>query len=489
MGSSPYAAIPLASRHPDELYIVGSLKNMSFSPLRLDPRHYEYPSLHIYLSAAAVLAGRTAGLLHLTSNREYYVDHPDALGRIFVAIRVLAAFMGSLTVVWLYILGRLLGRPWVGVLAGLTLATTPAWVRDSHFMMVNVPMGFWLSGVAVCSVMICRRGEGLTWYILGGVMCGLAASTKYPGILGLAMPVVAHACGERVSASRWRDHARPLIAGGVAATVFVVTSPFVLLHWTVFLAQTARTSGSLRTLQTGNLLAWATSVGIPLAVLCVCSIAWFVIRAVRDRDPIAWICLAWLASTLFIPIVSDSTFVRFMVPALPVMAYMAAGGVAAVWSSARMAPWRHVLLAGIVATYGLTVYYAVRVSSVMKAPSVSQRAAEWIDTHVRPGSQIRIVPFNHHSSIIDTSRYTVEDVSRMDPRDPPELIVPAVEPLASGDYSIVGACSYARVVFENYPVPNWLAPVAWYTDDWAYTFKRQVVWQKRTGPGDCGRKS
>ena len=73
MGSSSYTGIPLASRHPDELYIVGSVKNMSLSPLRLDPQHYEYPSLYIYSSGAVVLAGRLVGFVQLTTSRDYYV--------------------------------------------------------------------------------------------------------------------------------------------------------------------------------------------------------------------------------------------------------------------------------------------------------------------------------------------------------------------------------------------------------------------------------
>ena len=489
MGSSPYAGIPLASRHPDEVYIVASIKNMSLSPLRLDPQRYEYPSLYIYSSAAVVLAGQLAGLVHLTGSRDYYADNPDAMGRLFVVMRLLAASMGALTVVWLYALGRLIGRPGVGVLAGLTLAVTPAWARDSHFTMVNVPLGFWMSGVAVCSVVISRPGAGLKWHTLAGLLCGLAASTKYPGALALAMPAVAQLCRSRSSSSRWRDLWRPLVACGMAAAVFLATSPFVVLHWTTFVAQTARTSGSLRTLQLGNLLAWAASVGLPLAVLCLGSVAWLALRAIRHGDPPAWICLAWLASTLFVPIVSESTFVRYTVPALPALAFVAADGVAAVWSLLDTTQWRRALLAGVVVIYAFTIYYAIRVSQVMSEPSVSQRAAEWIDAHAIPGSQIRVAAFNHHSPIIDTSRYRVLDLSGMDARDPPVLIVPAVEPLARGDYSMVDGCSYVPVVFESYPVPGWLAPVAWYTEDWAYTFKRQVVWRRPTGPGECRRSS
>jgi len=489
MGSSPYAGIPLASRHPDELYIVGSLKNLSISPLRLDPQHYEYPSLYIYSSAAMILAAQLAGLVHLTDSRDYYADHPDAMGRVFVVLRLLAAFMGALTVVWLYALGRLVGRPWVGVLAGLTLAVTPAWVRDAHFTMVNVPLGFWMSGVAVCSVMISRRDAGLKWYMLAGLFCGLATSTKYPGALALAMPAVAHICRSRSSRSRWRDLTDPLATCGLAAAVFVFTSPFVVLHWTRFVAQTARTSGSLRTLQLGNLRAWAAAVGLPLAFLCLGSVAWLAVRAIRRSDPPAWICLAWLASTLFVPIVSESMYVRFMVPALPALAFVAADGVAEVWSFLKTALWRRVLLAGLVVVYAFTVYYAIRVSQVMRAPSVCQRAAEWINAHAMPGSRIHVAPFNHHSPIVDTSRYRVDYLSRDGPVDLPALIVPAVEPLARRDYSMVSGCSYVPVVFESYPVPGWFAPVAWYTDDWAYTFKRQVVWWRQTGPDECRRNS
>jgi hypothetical protein len=78
--------------------MAGTL-NLSLSPLNLNPQRFEYPSLMMYLSAALIFVGTWTGHIEWTHDLAYYLDDPDRMAALYTVGRVIAAVLGSLTLV------------------------------------------------------------------------------------------------------------------------------------------------------------------------------------------------------------------------------------------------------------------------------------------------------------------------------------------------------------------------------------------------------
>src|SRR5439155_2065939 len=93
----------LFSYQPDEMITFSALRNMRPAQLDLDPRLYQYGGFWIYPVGAMVKA---ASILHLVQvgDFEFYLDHPEAFGRIYVVARawcVMWGLVGVWCVFWL----------------------------------------------------------------------------------------------------------------------------------------------------------------------------------------------------------------------------------------------------------------------------------------------------------------------------------------------------------------------------------------------------
>ena len=156
--------------HSDEPFIVDSAVRMVATG-DMNPHFFEYPSLYIYLMAIIY------GIYSL-------IGHADDMALLYVTGRCLTASLGTLMILVVYYVGRNLYTKRVGTLAAVFLAVMPLIVRNSHYITVDVPVTFLilLSFYFAHKIMITGKKKN---YILGGIITGLAASTKYNGGLML----------------------------------------------------------------------------------------------------------------------------------------------------------------------------------------------------------------------------------------------------------------------------------------------------------------
>ncbi|MEK6874464.1 MAG: glycosyltransferase family 39 protein, partial [Nanoarchaeota archaeon] len=105
--------------------------------------------------------------------------------------RVISVLFSIGTILVIYQIGKTLYNRRAGLLAALLLALNPLDVIESHYFSLDVPMTFWLMIVMLCSVHILYTGRRI-WYILGGICIGIAAATKYPGLIGIVPLGIAH---------------------------------------------------------------------------------------------------------------------------------------------------------------------------------------------------------------------------------------------------------------------------------------------------------
>lgn len=198
----------------------------------LNPTRLDYGSLFVYVLAAVYWLAAQLGLLPVVTNAPLsgydltYYPVPDLV----LVGRGLAVAFSLVALVGVFLVGQRLFDARVGALAAALLALSPLTVFQSRFGVTDTLLqaltifGLWA---------ILRLVETVTWRraLLAGVLVGLSASAKYPGLL-LSLPLVA-----AILLSRSRPRGRwPLVAAlGAAGVAFLLTTPFTVLDWPKFM--------------------------------------------------------------------------------------------------------------------------------------------------------------------------------------------------------------------------------------------------------------
>lgn len=182
--------LPFPLLNPDEESIVPRAWEIVHGG-GLDPGWYDYPSL----------------LLELLAPVQAFFDEPS-----YGAARVVAALLGIVGVAAAWWLGRSAYGSLAGVVAAAAVAVATVHVAYSHVAVTDVL----LTTLVTVSLALLVLGR-LEW---AGLVAGLAASAKYPGVF-LAAPLLVAGWGQ------WRRLAAAAVLGALA---FALTSPFVVLH-------------------------------------------------------------------------------------------------------------------------------------------------------------------------------------------------------------------------------------------------------------------
>jgi hypothetical protein len=212
-----------ASRHFDERF---PLKNIS-GLLRhgeIRPRHAFYLSLS-YLPQAGVLAA-SQWLYEVTRYQPFaiYGETSDGYSpTAYWLCRMVNVIYGTLSLWFLYLIGRRLYSPGVGLLAAAVLAAFPRHVLSSTefkpdiLVIFLVVLTFWWT-IAAAFRPTLRR------FLLVGFGVGLGVSTKYTAIAS-ALPITAAVLTEgRRDRRQWLWL---LLAGVMSVVTFVALNPFL----------------------------------------------------------------------------------------------------------------------------------------------------------------------------------------------------------------------------------------------------------------------
>jgi hypothetical protein len=230
--------------HPDEDALVMPAIQMIKSG-DLEPARLEYGSLHIYALAAAsmvvYLADARGGFLSDPAQLAVYergtypavYAHPE----FFLAARLVSAVMGTAVILLAYLLARRLGSERQALAAAAFVAALPGLVVDAHFATPDTPLTFWT--MLALYLLVRAYDEWETdrgWaYAAAGFVCGLAAATKYNGVLLAAPLLLAPLLRVRTldGLLRGRVLAGPLamVAGFLAGTPFALLDIPAFLRW------------------------------------------------------------------------------------------------------------------------------------------------------------------------------------------------------------------------------------------------------------------
>jgi 4-amino-4-deoxy-L-arabinose transferase-like glycosyltransferase len=350
---------------------------------------FTYPTLYGYLGGLSAWMVSGFGWPVLRSA-------PDMLAW----LRTVSALAGCCTVVVIARTGTSMYGSRVGVAAAAFIAVAPLEVMQTHYASVDPLLVLLTTVVLAASWRIVERGTAGA-AALAGLALGLAAATKYTGVLvGTA---IAWAVGERA----WRDRSvRTFVVLGAVALVafavsFVAACPPCLIHLDAVLAILSffRTYGTSciasNNCVTPNIGWWGHrwleyivailpyGLGLPLALLAFAGVGVAVARrTVADRIVLAMLLPYFIYTGYF-----SVAFPRYTLPLFPALALLAAAALGRVGRARMMA-----VVAGIVVAYGA----ALSASQVGRYTWQQQEeVAAWLDgqrTRLRPSEQHVAIP-------------------------------------------------------------------------------------------------
>jgi 4-amino-4-deoxy-L-arabinose transferase-like glycosyltransferase len=327
------------------------------------------------------------------------------------------------TVLVVYLVGKRLGNRRCGLLAAALLTGNYLHIIHSHYATFDVMVGFLASLTLLFSDLIRTEGEA-RWYLLAGLVAGLAGATKYNGALAVVMPLTAHILTTRWGEWGWLNGRLVLLLGGFVLG-FLGGNPFALVNLTDFLNGLAIVLHHYGTEQPGfegignwrwYIRAFLTSADVLWVVTGVVGLAGLVWRDWRKG------VLAIVFPAIYFAVVSHFVvrFERNMVPLLP---FLAVGGgwlldLGAEWLARRLGRGRalsHGLaLAGAVLLLALPLAAGLSFDAALSQTDLREVAGRWVEDNVEWGSSIAI---EHYSIPFDHADYRVEDVIRISDHD------------------------------------------------------------------------
>ena len=336
-------AHPFALFSPDEQSIVPRAWHMAHGG-GLDPHWFDYPSLLMYVLAPF----------------QAWEAHPSYLAARLVVI-VLA--VASVAASW-WLGSRAYGGT-AGAVAAACVAVETTHVAYSRMAVTDVPLT--LGVAASLALLVSGRIE------LAGLVAGLAASFKYPGVF-LLVPLVVAGWGQ------WR---RVAIGLAASAAAFAATSPYFLVHLSSAVGDAYRVQNLARQGWLGFEHDHAAPIAFldrlweglgPVLLVCVLGLGVALVR--RSRNDLI---LASFVVVYFLDLCTlGAHFDRYVLPLVPPL-----GALAGRFRS--LAPVTLMLLV-------VPLAWTVRDDARLTRTDTRVVARRWVERHVKADTRLAVDP-------------------------------------------------------------------------------------------------
>jgi 4-amino-4-deoxy-L-arabinose transferase-like glycosyltransferase len=417
----------------------------------LNPHFYDYPTLYIYLQALVATGRFLAGAM-----RGEWASLAQAPAEAFYLWgRALTAILGTATVWLLYRVGVRWDRP-TALLAAVMFAVMPLHVRESHFVLTDVPVTFFVMLAVLLSLRAHERAAAWAFALAGGAV-GLAAATKYTGAVALVVPLVCAGLTRAARPSRTAA-AFAAIAGMLAA--FLIAAPYTFLDLPVFLNQFARLSGEYRIPNPGQDPMWViylkhlrNSLGWPGSTIAVAGLLLGLFRVIAGPSRLYWL-VALLFPLVYFRFISNQTIVygRYLLPLLPLLALLGAAAIITAVRALRHTGFER--RGRLVATAALTLlaivppaYQSVAFDADAARVWTTEQAYSWVLANVPKGSRVTLE--SRQILLPDTYRARYVPTLRVQPFD--QFAAEGVEYLVASSQSYGAYLNDATGGPRNYP--------------------------------------
>lgn len=204
--------------HPDE-FRKGRIAQKISETLNFDPNYFLHPSLLLY---------STSGL---GSIKTKVFGDESSVDTFTLAGREVSALAGVGTVLLTIIMGGIVGGARVGILAGALIAFSPLMITSSRYLKEDSLLSFWIMAACLASLWGAKNNKP-AYLILAGLLSGLAASSKYSGVLAI-VPVLFFPIAYKRFSKNWILSA--VVAGVLVPIGFIAATPYSILNSAKFI--------------------------------------------------------------------------------------------------------------------------------------------------------------------------------------------------------------------------------------------------------------
>jgi hypothetical protein len=220
----------LSSSAVDEMHVPQCLARMNPSKLDFDPKSYVYGGAFLYPVGAAVFMLKVAGLLHVTNDFSYYVNHPSEVALLYIPGRIFNLVALVLTIVLLGLMGNSLAGRFSGTLAMLAYACSSLVLNYSVVEKPHIYAAFW-SFLALFCLYRHLEDKRMRSLVISIAAAGMAVGSSLPaGVIAIMYPIMfltRSDCGRGIKKS--------LLAFTGMAVMFLFTNPYAVLSYKEFL--------------------------------------------------------------------------------------------------------------------------------------------------------------------------------------------------------------------------------------------------------------
>lgn len=383
------AGIPYAVG-PDEPQVMNRVAHMMKTG-DFNPHFFDWPTLTFYLNLAVSCLTFLLGAMRGAWS---HLDQVSA-AELYLTGREFTALAGAATVALTFVAGRRWGSPVALIAAGL-MAVIPGHVRESHFVLTDVPTALFTT-IALYVALRAHERQTRAAFLWAGVAAGLAASSKYNGAIAIVMPLVV-IFGSRGGVALMTQRTVVVLAGMVAG--FLAGTPYAVLDLPAFLNDYARLAASFARERGGDPGWWiymkhlSSNLAWPAFVAALAGLVLAARQGVSGPDRVrAWTVVAFAAVYFTVMARSYQIYGRYMLPLYPVLSICAGIGVMAlvrVLPRLRLPAMSRLLVSGAIIAFVLAmpVVKGIGYSRELGKTSTVDLAYGWIRANVPPGSRV-----------------------------------------------------------------------------------------------------
>ncbi|MFO7692960.1 MAG: glycosyltransferase family 39 protein [Vicinamibacterales bacterium] len=450
--------------------VVRILKSGSFNP-----HFFEYPTAYIYVQVGAAVVRFIVGAMQHTWKAVEQVGASD----FYLWGRFVAAAIGTATIALTYQCARRWGVR-VALPAAALLAVMPLHVRESHFVLTDVPMTF----AAMLTLLLSLRAlekPSAGAFVLAGAAAGLVAGVKYNGVVAVSMPLAAAAALDGRALPRC---GAALLAATACVAAFFVTTPFALLDLPAFLNGFGTQAAAFGPRQPSAEPSWLVYVkhfrlalGWPASLLAIAGLGASLYRVYAGPDRARWSLLLIFPAVYFYLINGWAyMFARYSLPMVPFLCLWAGVGMLAAAEAASRLRFSTAARRAVIAGLAIAVFTPPAVGSVQwvrqfGAETTQALAWKWVTSSVWRDDLIL-----SEASGLDfpAERYRAETIRPVTQRDVAEMEAAGVR------WVILSSETWKRVDPAYRAGQN---PPAAYHDLMLRAQTRKVIVPSRQNPG------
>ena len=232
------------NHHPDEVPKFNAIMRM-VDHGDLNPRYFLHPSLLLYSTYFMNNFLHALGLL----------SGPWQDTLVFAG-RTASALAGTLSVYFVYVIGRRLYSPFVGIVSSALLAVFPLHVTCSRYVKEDALLVFFTLASIVALLKAVQENRK-SFLLLAGLLAGASASVKYSGLLSVAVVIAAPWLRSKRLKPDWGYAGWTTFALILIPVGFVLCSPYTVLDYPTFLKDFQHEQNHMSRGHTITISAWS----------------------------------------------------------------------------------------------------------------------------------------------------------------------------------------------------------------------------------------